>query len=81
MDADYKKKYDELLQYVSSLRRAILDDLPLFQEPAWPDTIQDRKLVIRFRNAVHDAAFEKGVLSACNQILRHVGHLTDEEAG
>lgn len=81
MGTDYKEKYEELLKYIASLRRAIADDLPLFQEPAWPDKIDDRKKVIWFRNAVHDSAFESGVLSACCQILDHAGHLNSRNLG
>lgn len=79
MDQIYKDKYDELLSYIASLRRAIADDLPLFPEPSWPDKIENRKLVIQFRNAVHDSAFESGVLSACCQILQHAGHLCNHD--
>ena len=38
--------------------------------------IEYYKLVVQFRNAVFDSAFEKGVLSAFNRILDHIDVMT-----
>lgn len=81
-NVEYKKKYEELVRYILSLRDITRENIQLyFKEPAWPDTIEDRKLVIQFRNEVFDSAYERGVLSAFNRILGHIEVMVDNEEG
>ena len=72
-NVEYKEKYEELVNHILSLRDIVRQNIAVyFKEPAWPDKIEDYKLVVQFRNAVFDTAFEKGVLSAYNRILDHI---------
>lgn len=65
----YKKKYEELLKVVEDLAEISAKNAEAFEEPEWPDKIEDRKLVIQFRNAIFDRSFELGARSACHRIL------------
>ena len=79
---EYKQKYEELIQHILSLRDITRNNLQVyFKEPAWPDKIEDRKLVIQFRNKVFDSAFAEGTLSAFNRILEHVDVIVGEDKG
>ena len=81
-NVEYKQKYEELVQYILSLRDITRSNIQAyFKEPAWPDKINDKKLVIQFRNKVFDSAFEKGVLSAFSRILEHIDVMVGEEEG
>ena len=74
---DYKAKYEELVRHILSWRDVVRTNICVyFKEPAWPNKIEDYKLVVQFRNAVFDSAFEKGVLSAFNRILDHIDVMT-----
>lgn len=81
-NVEYKQKYEELIQHILSLRNITRTNIQVyFKEPAWPDKIEDRKLVIQFRNEVFDSAFEKGALSAFSRILEHIDVMVGEEEG
>ena len=79
---EYKQKYEELVQHILSLRDITRCNIQMyFKEPAWPDKIEDLKLVIQFRNGVFDSAFEQGILSGLNRILEHIEIMVGEEEG
>ena len=79
-NVDYKKKYEELVQYILSMRNGTREVIQMyFKEPAWPKKIEDYKLVVQFRNAVFDSAFERGALSAYCRILNHIDVMFEDE--
>lgn len=67
MKGEYKAKYKKLIQKIQGLEDSTWQHLE--KEPEWPDTIDDRKKVIQFRNEVFDRAFALGQLSAYEKIL------------
>ena len=75
VELSYKTKYEMLIGKIRDLEaisRHNMDELP---EPEWPDTIDDRKKVIWFRNDVFEHAHAEGMLSACRVILNEAEKL------
>lgn len=72
LEEDYKAKYEKLVAQIKGVEASARAQLHDFPEPDWPDTINDRKEVMWFRNDVFDHAYAVGMLGGCRQILHAV---------
>jgi CRISPR/Cas system-associated protein endoribonuclease Cas2 len=70
MEEDYKAKYENLVNKIKEMENQARENVRIFPEPDWPDTIDDRKKVIWFRNDVFEHGYECGAMGAYHRILK-----------
>lgn len=73
LEVNYKAKYEKLVSAIKIVEASARQCMEDFPEPNMPDTIDDRKKVIWYRNDVFEHAHAVGTLSACLRILDAAG--------
>lgn len=73
---DYEKKYNDLVSFIENELVKVKEIMRDTKEPKWPDSINNRKEVIWFRNDVFDSAFERGRRGELSQIMDFIKNQT-----